>query len=212
MLLFQFGDVGNVIGILVIVFNCALHQRVIPALEMVSTVNILPVFAQCPIIRVAVLAKFVLSFMEFALEVPDVLVLSQQEISYINCQLSEAMANGSSTHWYTDLELLKVLINLTRRPHLSKNIIQIIGNSSISSNITQFLQSSKLDVQKASLRLILNLYSFFDQPSIKRMHGDSASAVEVALRTFAATEDSDIQQLATCTQLFLDPNLKESKY
>lgn len=197
-----------------VVFNCALHQSVIPALEMVSSVNILPAFTQCPIIRVAVLAKFALSFMEFALEDPRVLVLTQQEISYISSQLSEAVVDGSSTDGYTDLELLKVLSNLTQSPHFSINIIQIImiEKNYIPSMVTQFLQSSKLDVQKVSLRLLLNFYSFFDQPLIKQIHGENASTVEIALRTLARTENFDIQQLATCVQLLLDPHLNESKY
>lgn len=196
-----------------VVFNCALHQRVIPALEMVSSVNILPAFTQCPIIRVAVLAKFALSFMEFALEDPRVLVLTQQEISYISSQLSEAVVDGSSTDGYTDLELLKVLINLTQSPNFSVNIIQIvIEKNYIPFMVTQFLQSSKLDVQKVSLRLLLNFYSFFDKPLIKQIHGENASTVEIALRTLARTENFDIQQLATCVQLLLDPHLNESKY
>lgn len=210
----QFGDIGNVIGILVIIFNCALHESVVPALEMVSTVNILPVFCRCPNIRVAVLAKFALSFLEFALENHDMLVLTQQDISYISSQLSEAVVQGSSTHWFSDLELLKVLANLTTNPHFSTNVIQMVVENSIPSTVAQFLQSSKLDVKKAALRLLLNFYSFFDQPSIKQIHGGKASAVEATLKTLVSTDtkDFDIQEMATCALLFLDPNLKESKY
>ena len=158
------------------------------------------------------LAKFALSFMDFALENSSVLDLTQQEVNYISSQLSEAVVDGSSTHWYTDLELLKVLTNLTQSPYFSKNVIQIFhsrGKNSILSIVAQFLQHSKMAVKNAALKLLLNLYSSFDQPSLKQIH---ATTVEIALiNTLAASEDFDTKQLATCAQLLLDPILKESK-
>ncbi len=190
-----------------IIFNCALQKIVIPALEIVSTVNILPAFIQCPVIRVAVLAKFALSFMEFALEDPSVLVLTAHEIIYINSQLSKALVDGSSEDWYTDLELLRVLTNLTQSPHFSTNVIQMItGKSLILPTVIKFLQSDKLDVQRASLRLLLNFYSQAAQPSMPEVN------TEIALGTLAATEDVNIRQLAICAQLLLDSNLDKSKH
>ena len=202
------------IGILVVLFNCAQHHEVIPALEMVSTVNILIKYAQCPVIRVAVLAKFILSFMEFALENLSVLELTEQDLSYASLQLSEALVSGSSMHWYTDLELLKVLTNLTQSPQFSKNLIQILinqGENSVLSMIAQYSNSSKLEVQKASLKFLLNLYSFIEQPCIKHIHGENASIVQDALNTLATGDGPDIQELVTCIRLLLDPNLTASK-
>ena len=191
------------IAILVVMFNCALHERMIPALEMISTVNILPQFAKCPILRVSVLAKFVLSFMDFALADPNVLILSQQEISYISSQLTEAVIEGSSKDWYTDLELLKVLTNLTHSPHFSINAIQM--KNSVFPIVSQFLQSSNLDVQKAALRLLLNFCSCCVFPSI-------SSTLESAVSEFATSDDLNFQQLTSCMQLLLDANLQDSKF
>ena len=184
----------------------------IPALEMVSTVNIVPAFTHCSLVRVAVLAKFVLSFMASALQNHSVLLLTQKEVDYITSQLSEAVVDGSSSHWYTDLELLKVLINLTQHPHFSKNIQIMRGKDSVLSIAMQFLQSSNLDVIKASLRLLLNFYSLIDHPSIEKVHGENASTIKMTLTKLASAKEVNIQQLAKCAQLLLDPILEESKF
>ena len=203
------------LGILAVLFNCAHYQEVLPALEMVNTVNILMKYAQCPVIRVAVLAKFVLSFMEFALNNLSVLDLTKQDLNYISSQLSEALVSGSSTHWYTDLELLQVLTNITHCPQFSKNVIQILANQgkdSILSMVAQCINSSNVEIQEAALKFLLNLYSFSKQPCLKHIHGENASIVQHTLNTLATSDDSDIQELLTCIQLLLDPNLTASKF
>ena len=68
----------------------------IPALEMIS------MHVKCQILRVSVLAKFV------QILLLQILILSQQEISYISSQLTEAMIEGSSKDWYTDLSMISV--------------------------------------------------------------------------------------------------------
>ena len=67
-----------------------------PALEMIS------MHVKCPILRVSVLAKFV------QILLLQILILSQQEISYISSQLIETMIEGSSKDWYTDLSMISV--------------------------------------------------------------------------------------------------------
>ena len=196
---------------LVIIFNCAQRSEVLPALEMVSTVNILPLYAQCPDIRIGMLAKFTLSFMDFALFDCHILDLNDKEMEYINDQLVEAVTNGSTSHWYADAELLLVLTNLTSSPNFKRNAIHILKRMpSIIDLAVRFMQSSKSEVQKVSLKFLLNFYSLKSM-SVEQIHGGSASIAQKTLERLYSSDDADIRELVNCAQLLTKKCISESK-
>lgn len=214
LFLFQFGDVGNLIALLVIIFNCAQRPQVIPALELVSTVNILQLYTHCPDVRIAMLAKFTLSFMDFAVQDCHVLDLNDKEMNYISDQLSEAVAGGSTSHWYMDTELLLVLTNLTRSPYFTRNLFHILqGKASIVESAMKLMQSSKTSVQKAALRFLLNLYSVSERPPcLEQIHAGKSSLVEATLEKLMSSVDAEIQELANCAQLLTKRDITRSKW
>lgn len=186
----------------------------VPALELVSTVNILLPFTQCPDMRIRMLAKFTLSFMDFALYDCHILDLAGEEMKYIGDQLAEAAADGSTSHWYLDTELLLVLTNLTTNPYFSRNLSHILqGKTSIIDSTVTLLQSSKAAVQKASLRFLLNLYSYSEKPpSLEKIHRETSPLAQTTSEKIILSEDADIQELVKCAQLLTKGDITESKW
>ena len=191
---------------LVIMFNCA---QQLPPLMISHLINVLPTYGQCPDIRIGMRAKFILSFLDYALYDYHTLDLSAKEVDYIGAQLVEAMVSVFSSHRYSELEVLQVLTNLTKPPYFSRNISLIFqGETSIITLIVQLLCSSQGAIQKSSLRLLLNLYSFSDEPSLKHIHGGSSSSVLTTLNTLASSEDTDMKELSNCVLLLLTTKSK----
>lgn len=143
---------------MVIIYNCAQRSNLLPALELVSTVKVLLLYAQCSNVRVKMLAKFILSLMDFAVHNSDILELNDEEVKYYRDQLVEAKEKGSTSHWYIHHELLQLLVNLIKSN--SKNFATLLN--SVFELLIQSLQSNKKEVQEQALKVVLYLYSQSD--------------------------------------------------
>lgn len=173
-------------------------------------VNVLPKYAQHPDIRIGMRAKFILSFLDYALYDYHILDLSAKELGYYGAQLVEATVSGYTSDRYSELEILQVITNLTKTPYFPRNISLILqGESSIPTLVVQLLYSSRSAIQKASLRLLLNMYSFSDHPSlIKQIHGENSISVLNVLNTLASDEDTETKELSKCALLLLTKSKK----
>ena len=165
-----------------------------PALELVSTMTVLPLYAQCSNMRIKMLAKFALSFMNCALQDCRVLELNREEIKYCKEQLAEAVTEGSTSHWYTHYEILRVLINLIRSS--SKNLLLIYQCANqIIDLIIQSMLSDKELVQKESLKAFLNLHTLY-----KLFTDEQVLESNKYIEKLSQNEDSEVRNLASCAQ------------
>jgi len=181
-----------------VVFNCAQRPEMWPALELVSTLTILPLYAQCSNMRIKMMAKFALSFMDYnALQDPEVLKMSCQEIQYCKKQLAEAITEGSTSHWYTQSEILQVLINLIRSNSKNLSLIYQFANPIIDLIIKSLL-SDKESVQKESLKAFLNLHTLYKSFTTDQILQSNSNIAELSHH-----ENSDIKNLALCAQMLM---------
>ena len=201
----QFGDIGHLLGNLVVVFSCAQRPELLHALEMVSTLTVLPFYAQCSNLRLKMLAKFTLSYMDFALFDVSILRLSRVEVDYVKNQLTEAVDKGSTSHWYAHHEILQVLINLIKCD--PKNAHLIIQLPSVMNLLIRSMYSNELLVQKKSLEAFMNFHSFY-----KFLSGDLVSQSKEAIEAFSTLDNSDMKNSANCAQFLLKPDTSKSIY
>lgn len=172
---------------------------------MVSTLTVLPFYAQCSNLRLKMLAKFTLSYMDFALFDVSILELSRVEVDYVKNQLTEAVDKGSTSHWYTHHEILQVLINLIRCD--PKNAHLIIQLPSIMNLLVRSMSSNELLVQKKSLEVFMHFHSFY-----KFLSGDLVSHSREAIEAFSTHDNSDVKILANCAQFLLKADTSKSSY
>ena len=203
--LLQFGDTGHILGNLIAVFNCAQRPQLLRALELVSTLTVLPFYAQCSNLRVKMLAKFTLSYMHFAIFDASILELSRVEVEYIKNQLAEAVGKGSASHWYAHHEILQVLINLIRC--CPKNARLIIQLHSVMDLVRKSMYSDDLLVQKKSVEVFMHLHSLY-----KLLAVDQLSLIKQAIEALSTHENSDVKNLAICAQILLEIDTAASMY
>jgi len=165
-----------------------------PALELVSTMTVLPLYAQCSNMRIKMLAKFTLSFMDCAVQDCHVLELNSEELKYCKEQLAEAVTEGSTSHWYTHSEILQVLINLMRSNSKNLSMIYQCANPIIDLIIKSML-SDKETVQKKSLKAFLNLHTLY-----KLFTDEQVLQSNKLIKKLSQNEDSDVKNLALCAQ------------
>ena len=151
------------------------------------------------------LAKFTLSYMDFALFDVSILELSRVEVDYVKNQLTEAVDKGSTSHWYTHHEILQVLINLIRCD--PKNAHLIIQLPSIMNLLVRSMSSNELLVQKKSLEVFMHFHSFY-----KFLSGDLVSHSREAIEAFSTHDNSDVKILANCAQFLLKADTSKSSY
>ena len=203
--LLQFGDIGHLLGNLAVIFNCAQRPELLHALEMVSTLTVLPFYAQCSNLRLKMLAKFALSYMDFALFDASILELSRVEVDYVKNQLTEAVDKGSTSHWYAHYEILQVLINLIRcNP---KNTHLIVQLPLIMNLLIRSMSSNELLVQKKSVEAFMHFHSFY-----KLLSADLVSQSREAIEALSTHENSDVKNLASCAQFLLKSDTSKSTY
>ena len=170
-----------------IVYNCAQRSKMLlPALELVSTVKVLSLYAQCANMRVKMLAKFILSLMDFAVQDSHVLELDGEEVIYYRNQLAEAISKGSTSHWYLHHELLQLLVNLIKNN--SKSIMTILNL--VFDLLIQSLQSDSRKVLKQAEKVVLYL---LDQLSAEQLE-----QMKKVCETLTVHDDQDIKDTAVC--------------
>ena len=172
---------------------------------MVSTFTVLPLYAQCTDLRLRMLAKFTLSYMDFALFDASIMELSTAEVEYIKDQLMEAVDKGSTSHWYEHCEVLQVLINLIRcSPKNAKMIIQF---NSVMDLLIKSMCSGNPLVQKISVEGFMYLHSWY-----RLLTDGQVSQSKHAIEVLSAHEDSGIKNLGACAQFLLEPDTAKSTY
>lgn len=160
----------------------------LPALELVSTIKVLSLYAQCTNIRVKMLAKFILSLMDFGVQDIHILKLNNEEVKYYRNQLVEAVDKGSTSHWYLHHELLQILVNFKNN---SKNYMIILN--SVFDLLIQSLQSNKQGVLKQALKVVLHLY-----PQLDRLSVEQLGQIKKELEVLSVHDDQVIKETAVC--------------
>ena len=172
---------------------------------MVSTLTVLPFYAECSNLRLRMLAKFTLSYMDFALFDATILELSRVEVEYIKNQLTEAVNKGSTSHWYEHHEVLQVLINLIRCS--PKNAHLIIQFHSVIDLLIKSIYSDDLLVQKISTEAFMHFHSLY-----RLFTDDQVSQGKQVVEVLFAHKDPDVKSLGTCAQFLLETDAAKSTY
>ena len=171
---------------MMIVYNCAQRSEMLPALELVSTVKVLSLYAQCANVRVKMLAKFTLSLMDFAVQDSHILELSDEEVAYYKNQLIEAMSKGSTSHWYLHHELLQLLVYLIKNN--LKNFMTVL--MSVFDMLIQSLQSDSREVLKQAQKVVLHVMG--------QLSSEQLGQIKKECEVLTVHADQDIKETAVC--------------
>ena len=176
----------------------------LPALELVSTVKVLSLYAQCSNLCVKMLAKFTLCLMDFSLHDSSILDLSDEEIEYYKSQLTEAMAKGSTSHWYTFQELLQLLVYFIRN---NSKHFPIFLNV-IFDLLMEGVKSDVINVVREFQKVVVNLCI---SPLYKQLSSMQLSQVGKRINLLCSHEDPTIKDSAIYIKLIIG-NVFESKF
>jgi len=176
----------------------------LPALELVSTVKVLSLYAQCSNLRVKMLTKFTLCLMDFSLHDSCILDLSDEEIEYYKSQLTEAMAKGSTSHWYTYQELLQLLVYFIRN---NSKHFPIFLNA-IFDLLMEAVESDVINVVREFQKVVVNLCT---RPLYKQLSSMQLSQVDKRINLLCSHEDPTIKDSAMYIKLIVG-NVFEGKF
>jgi len=204
----QNSDIGLTHGLLAVILRCAQKQNMRKALEDLSMFDILVHYAHCSNIKIRMVAKYSISFMDYAVYDNSLLQLNEEEIKYYCVTLLEAMEMRGmvASLFYTHQELLAILVSILKSS--SKNLMIIVDHclSILTGLLLISTHSNSKEIQRESLLAFLNLHTVY-----KLFTDDLVSLTRDSInRLILYDQDSEIRNLAFCIQqLIKDTSIGE---
>lgn len=152
MMLYQQSQVQSLLCLL---YNVGRHKDHLPAFYSDSSVRVLIPFTRCPLGRIGLFSKCILSFLQPLMKDDELqyLQLHVDEISHFAGSLSSALQSDLTTDDFTAEEVLTILTNLSSAGINSS----ALSTEEILSAVNEFIQGSNEILRNLAIHLLLNL-------------------------------------------------------